>query len=94
MGNTKMENKHIFPGTSSEEIDNIIENDSDIREGNEKNYLYSQYLYDLLLQKSNVNIEFRKHNDMGIKEYNYEWTRAFHTFFLQIVTEFHAQLSQ
>jgi hypothetical protein len=34
MGNTKMENQYIFPGTSSEEIDNIIENDSDIREGN------------------------------------------------------------
>jgi hypothetical protein len=49
MGNTKMENIYIFPGTSSEEIDNIIENDSDIKEGNERKYLYPQYLYELLL---------------------------------------------
>jgi hypothetical protein len=56
----------------------LIENDLDIREGNEKNYLYPQYLYELLLQKPNVNIEFRKFNNIGIKEYNYEWTRIFH----------------
>jgi hypothetical protein len=77
MGNTKMENQYIFPGTLSDEIDNSIENDSNIREGNEKNYLYPQYLYELLLQKPNLNIEFRKPNNIGIKEYNYEWIRVF-----------------
>jgi hypothetical protein len=55
-----MENLYIFPGTSSDEIDSLIENDSDIREGNEKQYLYPQYLYELFLQMPNVNIEFRK----------------------------------
>jgi hypothetical protein len=87
VGNTKIENQYIFPGTESDEIDNSIENDLNIREGNEKTYLYPQYLYELLLQKPNINIEFRKPNNMGIKEYNNEWTRAFHTLFLQIVTE-------
>jgi hypothetical protein len=42
---------------------------------------------ELLLQKTNVNIEFIKPNNMGINEYNYEWTRAFHTLFSEIVTE-------
>jgi hypothetical protein len=40
-----MENQYIFPRTSSDEIDNIIENDWDIREDNEGKYLYPQYLY-------------------------------------------------
>jgi hypothetical protein len=63
-----------------------MENDSDIREGNEKYYLYLQYLYELLLQKLNVNTEFKKSNNMGINEYNYDLTRAFLTLFSQIVT--------
>jgi hypothetical protein len=64
-----MENQYVFSKTSSEEIDNIFENDLDIREGNERKYLYPHYLYEL------------------IKEYNYEWTRAFHTLFSQIISE-------
>jgi hypothetical protein len=60
----------IFPGTSSDEIENFIENDSNIREG--KVYLYPQNLYELLLQKKDWNIEFIKPNNMGIKEYQYE----------------------
>jgi hypothetical protein len=43
-----MENQFIFPGTSSEEIDDFIENDLNIRECNERKYLYPQYLYELL----------------------------------------------
>jgi hypothetical protein len=82
-----MENQFIFPGTLFDEIDDFIENDSNIREDNERKYLYPQYLYEPLLQKINVNIQFKKSNDMRIKEYNYEWARAFHTLFLQIVTE-------
>jgi hypothetical protein len=46
-----MKDQYIFPGTDFDEIDNSIDNDSNIKEGNEKNYLYPQYLYDLLLQK-------------------------------------------
>jgi hypothetical protein len=32
MGNTIMENQYIFSGTSSDEIDDFIENDSNVRE--------------------------------------------------------------
>jgi hypothetical protein len=39
------------------------------------------------LQKKDVNIEFNKPNKIGIKEYNYEWKRTFHTIFSEIVTE-------
>jgi hypothetical protein len=76
-----MKDRYIFLGNEFDEIDNSIDNDSNIKEGNEKNYLYPQYLYDLLLQKPNVNIEFIKSNNIGKNEYNYEWTRAFHMLF-------------
>jgi hypothetical protein len=65
MGNTKMENQYIFAGTSSQEIDNIIEYDSNIRKDNERKYLYPQYLYELLLQKTNSNIKFEKPKTWG-----------------------------
>jgi hypothetical protein len=87
MCNTKMENQYIFLRTSSDEIDNLIEGDSEIREGNEKHYFYPLYLYELLLQRKDINIEFNKPNNIGIKEHNYEWTREFHTLFSQIVRE-------
>jgi hypothetical protein len=82
-----LENQYIFPGTSSEEMDNIIENDLNVREGNERKYLYPQYLYELLLQRKDINIEFKKPNNMWIKEYKCEWTTAFHLPFSQIVTK-------
>jgi hypothetical protein len=66
-----MENQFILPGTSSDDIDNFIENDSNVREGNERKYLYPQYLYELLLQRKDINIEIKKPNNIGIKEYNY-----------------------
>jgi hypothetical protein len=80
-----MENRFTFSGISSEEIDNIIKNDSNIAEGNKRKYLYPQYLYELLLQKPNVNIEFINPDNVGAKEYNYEWTRAFHIFFYKLL---------
>jgi hypothetical protein len=82
-----MENQFIFPGTSSKEIDDFIENDLNAREGNERKYLYPQYLYELLLQRKDINIEFKNPNNMKINNYNYEWTRAFHTLFSEIDTE-------
>jgi hypothetical protein len=54
-----MENQFIFQGISSDEIDDFIENDSNAIEGNERKYLYPQYLYELLLQgkdKSSKNL--------------------------------------
>jgi hypothetical protein len=35
-----MENLYIFPGSSSDEIENLIENDSDIKEGNKNHYIF------------------------------------------------------
>jgi hypothetical protein len=82
-----MENQFIFPGTSSDDIDNFIENDSNVKEGNERFYTYPQYLYELLLQRKDINIEFNKPNNMKINNYYYELTRAFHMLFSEIVTE-------
>jgi hypothetical protein len=65
-----MKNEFIFPGTTSEEIDNNIENDSDKKEGNEKHYLYLQNLYQLILKKRDANVEFIKQDRICIKEFN------------------------
>jgi hypothetical protein len=62
-----MENQFISPGTSSDEIDDFIENDLNVREDNERKYLYPQYLYELLWQRKDINIEFKKDNNMGDK---------------------------
>jgi hypothetical protein len=67
-----MENQFIFPGSSSYEINVFIENDSNVREGNERKYLYPQHLYELLLQRKDINIEFKKPNNVWINEYYYE----------------------
>jgi hypothetical protein len=80
-----MKNDYIFLGTASEEINKNINNDSNIREDNEKHYLYPQYLYQLLFQKKNVNFELIKPDNMDINKYNYEWTRVFHTIFSKII---------
>jgi hypothetical protein len=82
-----MKDGFIFPGTSSDEIDDFIEKDSDIKEWYKSYYLYPQYLYELLLQKKDANIGFLKSNDVEINEYNYKWTRAFHSIFSPIVIE-------
>jgi hypothetical protein len=37
-----------------------------------------------LLQKKDVNIEFIKTPEINIKIYNYEWTRTFNFFFVQL----------
>jgi hypothetical protein len=55
-----MENQFIFPGTSSDYIDDFIESYLNVREGNERKYFYPQYLYELLLQRKDINIEFKK----------------------------------
>jgi hypothetical protein len=39
------------------------------------------------LQKKDVNIEFIKSTDINIKTYNYEWTRAFNLFFIQLLIQ-------
>jgi hypothetical protein len=76
--------EEVLAGTSSKEIRVFIENDPNIKEGNEDYFTYPENLYTLLLQSKDVNIEFAKPIYMNIKNYNYEWTRTFYFIFLQI----------
>jgi hypothetical protein len=46
-----MTSEYIIQGTSSEEISVFIENDLNIKEGNEDYFTYPENLYTLLLQK-------------------------------------------
>jgi hypothetical protein len=79
-----MTNEYIVPGTSSKEISVFIENDSNIKEGNEDYFTYPENLYTLLLQRKDVSIEFTKPTYINIKTYNYEWIRTFNLFFMQL----------
>jgi hypothetical protein len=54
----KMTNEYIIPGTLSKEISVFIENDPNIKDGNENYFTYPQNLYTLLLQRKDVNIQF------------------------------------
>jgi hypothetical protein len=64
-----MKSGFIFAGNASAEIDSNIENDSNIGEGYQRHYLYPQNLFQLLLEKKNVNAEFIKPDKMGIYEH-------------------------
>jgi hypothetical protein len=77
----------MLPGTSSKEISVFIENDPNIKEGNEDYFTDPQILYTLLLQRKDINIEFTKPTYMNIKNYNFEWTRAFYFIILQITRQ-------
>jgi hypothetical protein len=44
-----MTSEYIGPGTSSKEISVFIENDPNIKEGNENNFAYPQNLYILFV---------------------------------------------
>jgi hypothetical protein len=79
-----MTNEYIVPGTSSKEISVFIENDPNIKEGNEEYFEYPQNLYTLFLQRKDVNIEFTKVSYINIKTFNYEWKRTFYFFFIQL----------
>jgi hypothetical protein len=79
-----MTSEYIIPGISSKEISVFIENDPNIKEGNEEYFVYPQNLYTLLLQRKDVNIEFTNSSYINIKNYNYEWKRTFYFIFLQI----------
>jgi hypothetical protein len=65
-----MKNDYFSPGTTLQEVGNNIGNDSNIREGKQRHYLYPQFLYKLLLQRKDVNAEFIKLDQMCIKVYN------------------------
>jgi hypothetical protein len=89
-----MISEHILPGTSSKQIEENIENDPNIKEGNEDYFAYPQNLYTLLLQKKDVNIEFIKPSEINIKTNWYEWARTFNLFFMQLLIRLLEQCNQ
>jgi hypothetical protein len=63
MGDTKML-CYMLPGTTSEEIDDVRLNDLNLKEGNERFYLYPQALYSgLMLSKQDL--KFDKPDNIG-----------------------------
>jgi hypothetical protein len=89
-----MMREYILPGTSSKQINENIKNNPNIKEGNEDYFTYPQNLYTLLLQKKDVIIEFIKPPDLNIKTYNYEWTKTFNFFFLQLFIQLSEECSK
>jgi hypothetical protein len=66
----------MLSGTTSEEIDNELINDPNVKEGNECFYIYPQELYTLLLI-SKQNPKFDKPNWIVEETYKYEWLRIY-----------------
>jgi hypothetical protein len=74
------------PGTISEEIDNELINDPNIKESNERFYIYPQQLYTRLLI-SKQNLKFGKPNWMGEDTYKYEWLRIYTAILNQLLVD-------
>jgi hypothetical protein len=71
VGDTKML-CYMLPGTTSEEIDDARLNDPNLKEGNERFYIYPQGLYSgLMLSKQDL--KFDKPDNIGEGTYQYEW---------------------
>jgi hypothetical protein len=67
---------YMLPGTTSEEIDNELINDPNVKEGNECFYKYPQELYTrVLINKQDL--KFEKHDNMSEDTYKYEWLRTY-----------------
>jgi hypothetical protein len=67
---------YIIPGTISEEIDNDIINDPNVKEGNEFYYLYPQELHTQLLI-SKQDLKFNKPDNMSEDTYTYQCLRTY-----------------
>jgi hypothetical protein len=66
----------MLPETTSEEIDNARLNDPNLKEGNERFYLYPQAIYSgLMLSKQDL--KFEKPDNIGEGTYQYEWLITF-----------------
>jgi hypothetical protein len=76
----------MLPGTTSEEIDNILLNDSNMKEGNERFYIYPQELYTRLLI-SKQDLKFEKPNLMGEDIYKYKWLRTYTAIVNQLLVD-------
>jgi hypothetical protein len=72
MGDTKKMLSYMLPGAPSEEFDNSCLNDPNLKEGNERFYLYPHGLYfGLMLTKQDL--KFDKPDNIGVDTYKYEW---------------------
>jgi hypothetical protein len=75
----------MLPGTTSEEIDNARLNDQ-MKEGNEKFYLYPQTLYSgLMLSKQDF--KFDKPDNISEETYKYEWLRTYVAILNQLLVD-------
>jgi hypothetical protein len=76
----------MLPGTTSEDIDNVRLSDPNLKEGNEKFYLYPQALYyGLMLSKQDL--KFNKPNDIGEGTYQYEWLITYVTILYELLVD-------
>jgi hypothetical protein len=66
----------FIPGTTSEEINNELINNLNVKEGNKQWYLYQQELYtQLLISKEDVKLE--KPDHISLESYKYESFRTY-----------------
>jgi hypothetical protein len=76
----------MLPGTTSEEIDDARLNDPNLKEGNERFYLYPQGLYSgLMLSKRDL--KFDKPDSIGEGTYKYEWLITYTTILNQLLLD-------
>jgi hypothetical protein len=76
----------MLPKTTSEEIDNARLNDPNLKEGNERFFLYPQTLhYGLMLSKQDL--KFDKPDNIGEGTYKYEWVITYLTILNKLLVE-------
>jgi hypothetical protein len=76
----------MLPGTTSEEIDNERLNDPNMKEGNERFYIYPQGLYSGL-KISKQDLKFDKPPNLSEDTYKYEWLITFVTILNQLLVD-------
>jgi hypothetical protein len=76
----------MLPGTTSEDIDNARLNDPNLKEGNEKFYLYPQALYSTLML-SKQDLKFDKPDNIGEGTYQYEWLITYVTILNELLVD-------
>jgi hypothetical protein len=76
----------MLPGRTSEEIDDARLNNPNLKEGNERFYIYPQELYTRLLI-SKQDLKFDKTNWMGEETYKYEWLGTYTAILNQLLVD-------
>jgi hypothetical protein len=77
---------YIIPGTTSEEIDNELINDPNVKECNQCFYIYLQELYPLLLT-SKQDLKFEKPDNMSEDRCNFELLRTYTAILNQLLMD-------